>query len=93
MHPTASTKPRAFPTTAGTAVQCSAHSVCLSLPCPCRCLCLSPHCTLQVCVLEYDGAHDRLSTAASWVHPEEVWDVACCPGRPNTFVTVHRKCE
>lgn len=42
-------------------------------------------------VLEYDGAHDRLSTVASWVHPAEVWDVACCPGQPQTFITVHSR--
>jgi hypothetical protein len=55
---------------------------------PAHALCLLP---LQVSVLEYDAAHDRLNTVATWVHPEEVWDVACCPGQPNRLITVHSK--
>lgn len=42
-------------------------------------------------MLEYDAAHDRLNTVVSWVHPEEVWDAACCPGHQHTFITVHSK--
>lgn len=44
---------------------------------------------LQVCIVQYDAANNRLATVASWVHPAEVWDVACWPGQPHRFVTVH----
>jgi hypothetical protein len=45
----------------------------------------------QVQLLEYDPAHDQLVAKASWVHPEEVWDISCCPGHTGTFVTAHAK--
>jgi hypothetical protein len=48
-------------------------------------------CVQQVRLLEYDPAHDQLVAKASWVHPEEVWDISCCPGQPGTFVTAHAK--
>uniref|UniRef100_A0A383VHU4 EIPR1-like beta-propeller domain-containing protein n=1 Tax=Tetradesmus obliquus TaxID=3088 RepID=A0A383VHU4_TETOB len=45
----------------------------------------------EVKLLEYDPAHDQLVAKASWVHPEEVWDISCCPGHTGTFVTAHAK--
>jgi hypothetical protein len=87
--PSAADKAKAFPTRPVTAVQSASTAACA---CPCLSLRVPPT-ALQVCVLQYDAAHGRLSTAASWVHPEEVWDVACCPGQLNTFVTVHKKSE
>lgn len=45
----------------------------------------------QVRVLEYDSAHDQLVVKSSWAHPEEIWDIACCPGSADKFATVHSK--
>lgn len=46
---------------------------------------------MQVRVLEYDPAHEQLVVRASWVHSEEVWDIACSPADADQFVTVHSK--
>eukprot|EP00882_Tetradesmus_deserticola_P025636 GHRQ01028174.1.p1 GENE.GHRQ01028174.1~~GHRQ01028174.1.p1 ORF type:complete len:248 (+),score=49.95 GHRQ01028174.1:24-746(+) len=45
----------------------------------------------EVRLLEYDPVHDQLVAKASWVHPEEVWDISCCPGHAGTFLTAHAK--
>ncbi len=46
---------------------------------------------MQVRVLEYDPAQEQLVVRASWVHPEEVWDIACSPTDADKFATVHSK--
>eukprot|EP00878_Enallax_costatus_P027930 GHUV01030119.1.p1 GENE.GHUV01030119.1~~GHUV01030119.1.p1 ORF type:complete len:321 (+),score=73.78 GHUV01030119.1:554-1516(+) len=45
----------------------------------------------EIRLLECDPATEQLVVRASWVHPEEVWDIACCPGHADKFVTVHSK--
>eukprot|EP00882_Tetradesmus_deserticola_P030291 GHRQ01033992.1.p1 GENE.GHRQ01033992.1~~GHRQ01033992.1.p1 ORF type:complete len:134 (+),score=38.56 GHRQ01033992.1:24-404(+) len=47
----------------------------------------------EVRLLEYDPVHDQLVAKASWVHPEEVWDISCCPKHAGTFLTAHAKGE
>ncbi len=43
----------------------------------------------QVRLLEYDPDREMLVSVASWIHPDEVWDIASSPAASSSFVTVH----
>jgi hypothetical protein len=45
----------------------------------------------KVRLLEYDSDQEVLRSAAAWLHPDEVWDVAPCPLATERLVTVHSK--
>ncbi|GMH43159.1 hypothetical protein BSKO_11081 [Bryopsis sp. KO-2023] len=45
----------------------------------------------EVRLVEYDPSSESIQTVDAFVHPNEVWDVAPHPSKPEMFFTVHNK--